>query len=225
MREKGDENWKFPQCNFFIKNHINKKLTLFPMENRRGQFFLIAAVIIIVVIVSVITVSNYTSTKDEVKLYDLGQELGIESQQVIDSGTYSGLDNKQMSALMENFAKNYVSYIEEDKNIYFIFGNKQEVHFLGYQEVDPNERVCVILNPITDKNIPCSDPQIITQMQTTQNFPASSIGSGSSIDKVVVKVGILPDETDYQFRLKKGENFYFVIWREIQGERHVVTSD
>jgi hypothetical protein len=62
-------------------------------------------------------------------------------------------------------------------------------------------------------------------MQTTQNFPASSIGSGSSIDKVVVKVGILPDETDYQFRLKKGENFYFVIWREIQGERHVVTSD
>lgn len=236
------------------------------MNNKRGQFFLIAAVIIIVVIVSVITVSNYTSTKDEVKLYDLGQEIGIESQQVIDSGTYSGLNDDEMANLMENFAKNYVSYIEEDKNIYFIFGNKEQIHFLGYQDLI-DENVCVKLkgDPTISSNcrlfgqscsssseccsgLTCEDNKCAVScfnvdISTTENSLTTNLpeAKGSiDIDNVVVLVGggeTTPSSvtyrndleglppTDYQFKLKRGENFYFVIWREIKGEKHVVTSD
>src|SRR4030042_2867439 len=123
------------------------KPTLFPMKNRRGQFFLIAAVVIIVVVVSVVTISNYTQKKDVVKLYDFGQELGIESQNVLDYGTYSELDSESMQTLMENFIKNYVDYIGNDKNIYFVFGNKEKVNIVGYQEVS-EETVCVSVNPL-----------------------------------------------------------------------------
>jgi len=182
------------------------------MKNKGGQFFLIAAVILVVVIVSVITISNYTSTREEVKLYDLGQEMGIESQQVIDSGTYSGLDSEEMALLMENFAKNYVNYIEEDKNIYFVFGNKEEIRVLGYQEIEP-EKVCIGLN---NEPVDCN-----IAMEKTQTFSSNK----NEIDKVVIKIGEAPNEYDYQFRLKPGENFYFVIWREIKGEKHVVISD
>ena len=111
-------------------------------RGKRGQFFLIAAVVIIVVVVSVVTVSNYTQKKDSVKLYDVGQELGIESQNVLDYGTYSELDETQMKTLMENFIKNYVNYIQEKKNIYFVFGNSQKINVVGYQEI-ANESVCV----------------------------------------------------------------------------------
>jgi hypothetical protein len=185
------------------------------MMNKGGQFFLIAAIVIIIVIVSVVTISNYTEKKNEVKLYDLKQEMGIESQQVLDYGTYNNLDSDEMRTLMENFIKNYVDYIEEEKNIYFIFGNKQEINALGYQEIN-NESVCIKLNPPSQgssDNTEC----IPLGMQQTQTFSSNTEGS---INVVVIRI----EDNEYQFRLKPGENFYFVIWQKAGGQKNVVTS-
>lgn len=197
-----------------MNNKRGLKSATFLMDDNRGQFFLIAAVVIIVVIVSVITISNYTSTKEEIKLYDLGEEIGIESQQVIDSGTYSNLNDEEMQTLMENFAKNYVNYIEEEKNIYFIFGNREQIHVLGYQEVE-EEAVCIQLNAQRNVKENC----LPLEIGITEDFPEEK--GSIDIERVIIRIG----EADYQFSLKKGENFYFVIWKEIKGEKHVVTSD
>jgi hypothetical protein len=194
---KRGQNRSFSLNDFFIKN-------------RRGQFFLIAAVIIIVVVVSVVTVSNYTEKKDNVKLYDLGQELGIESQNVLDYGTYSELNDSQMTTLMENFIKNYHNYAGGDKNIYFLFGNAQKINVIGYQDIS-EEAVCVKLNPST--NTECA---AYTAVGSTQPF----IPATGDINKIAIDIG----NNEYQFSLKRGENFYFVIWQLIGGETHVVTS-
>jgi hypothetical protein len=188
--------------------------------NKGGQFFLIAAITIIIVIVSVVTISNYTEKKNEVKLYDLKQEMGIESQQVLDYGTYYSLDKNQMRTLMENFIRTYVDYIEEEKNIYFIFGNREEINALGYQEIN-NESVCIKVNPIdseggNEEGTGDEDECIPLEMQQTQIFPATS----GAIDSVVIRI----ENHEYQFRLKAGENFYFVIWQKAGGEKNVVTS-
>jgi hypothetical protein len=185
------------------------------MMNKHGQFFLIAAITIIIVIVSVVTISNYTEKKNDVKLYDLKQEMGIESQQVLDYGTYNNLNKDQMKTLMENFIKNYVGYIQEQKNIYFIFGNKQEINALGYQEIN-NESVCIKVNPSDNDNDTSNDNCIPLAMQETQTFPATS----GTINVVVIRI----EDNEYQFRLKPGENFYFVIWQKAGGEKNVVTS-
>ncbi len=234
--------------------------------DKRGQFFLIAAVVIIVVVVSVVTISNYTQKKDVVKLYDFGQELGIESQNVLDYGTYSSLDSAQMQSLMENFIKNYVDYIGNDKNIYFVFGNKDKVNVIGYQEA-AEESVCINVNPSGQKcqsgacvagagrcsqsqvecgykccsagqkcesgncvsgsscdssNVQCGSNCCVAcvpylAMGETEGF---TLGAGESISKVVIRIA----DVDYEFRLKSGENFYFVIWQSIGGEKHVVTG-
>ncbi len=178
------------------------------MGNRRAQFFLIAAVVIIVVVVSVVTISNYSQRKDVTKLYDLGQELGIESQNVLDYGTYSELNEEQMKTLMENFIKNYMSYIGGDKNIYFVFGNKQRINVVGYQDIG-EEEVCVRID-----NAPVCTPYLT--IGQTQQFPATN----GEIYNVVIRIA----EVEYQFRLRSGENFYFVIWQTIGGEKNVVTS-
>ncbi|OGJ13291.1 hypothetical protein A3K82_01905 [Candidatus Pacearchaeota archaeon RBG_19FT_COMBO_34_9] len=236
--------------------------------NKRGQFFLIAAVVIIVVVVSIVTIANFTQKKDDIKLYDLGEELGIESQQVLDYGTYNSLDDEEMKELMENFIENYVNYAGEGKNIYFIFGNKEKIYVIGYQDVLPAESVCVQLNPETDNDcckkgqkcidgrceaggicgkdeiqcgsnccnlgercvngrceaggicgyhrVECSTPCIpLEVMGETQEFTTNG-----NIYKVVIRIG----NTDYEFRLRYGENFYFVIWQKVGGETHVVTS-
>jgi len=179
------------------------------MKQKRGQFFLIAAVVIIVVVVSVVTISNYTQRKDTVKLYDLGQELGIESQNVLDYGTYSELNETELKVLMESFIVNYVDYIEEKKNVYFIFGNKDKVNVIGYQEINPEE---VYIDIGEGKYL--LSPE---EMGKTVEFPAGD----KDINKVVVTI----EGMVFQFSLKPGENFYFIIWQEVGGEKHVVTSD
>jgi hypothetical protein len=255
MKNKRGQNRSFSLRNFFPKN-------------RRGQFFLIAAVVIIVVIVSIVTIANYTQKKDDIKLYDLGEELGIESQQVLDYGTYNSLNESEMKELMENFIENYVNYAGEGKNIYFIFGNKYKINVIGYQDVLPAESVCVQLNPDTEKdccnkgqkcvngkcesggtcghdqvqceNSCCNPGEKCTNGQcerggtcgynkvqcNTECIPLEVMGvtqeftTSGNIYNVIIRIG----NTDYEFRLRYGENFYFVIWQKVGGETHVVTS-
>ncbi len=179
------------------------------LKNRGGQFFLIAAVVIIVVVVSIVTVSNYMQKKEVVKLYDLGEELGIESQHVLDWGTYNELDETEMKELMENFIHNYVEYMGEGKNLYFIFGNQYKISVVGYQEEKEKVEVC-----LEESSANCPVLEKI-------GGEAQEFGKGGEIiSKVVIRIG----EIDYQFPLNRGENFYFVIWQEIGGGKHVVTS-
>ncbi len=289
------------------------------MKNKRGQFFIIAAIIIITVIISIVTVSNYSQPKQTTKLYDLGQELGIESQQVLDYGTYNELNDTEMQSLMENFIQNYVSYMGGKRNIYFVFGNAQVIDVVGYQEL-LNESVCITLNPVThvcgdgtaiagegcDVNTsifgdigcagdcqleqpgcnisaasnetvnestvnpgeycdgnnmsglnctsfgfdePASEPQGQTALQCTaqcgfdtsgcvipqpQNQPECQnltvLGQPQSPQQfpeengAISKVAINLAGNQYEFALKPGENFYFVIWETENGEKNVITS-
>lgn len=196
------------------------------MRDKHGQFFLIAAVIIIAVIVSIVTITNYTERKDVVRLYDLGEELGIESQQVLDYGTYSELNESEMTGLIENFIDKYVSYIEEDTNIYFVFGNKQKINVVGYQDLQ-NESVEVCLDightseteGITRKG-QCVAYKSIGETESFTKCDDAITNCEENINRVTIKIG----SEEYQFRLRYGENFYFVIWQEIGGEKHVVTS-
>lgn len=189
----------------FLENNF------FP-KNCRGQFFLIAAIVIIVVTVGIVTVSNYTKEGESVKLYDLGEELGIESQNVLDYGTYSQLDEREMKTLMENFIQNYVEYIGETGNLYFVFGNKNKIYVVAYQELQ-SESVCVTLNP-KEEGAECIPLETIGE---TQEFPSM----GNEIEDVFVTI----ENYEYQFKLKPGENFYFVIWQKVGGDKIVITSE
>jgi len=197
------------------RGDIKLKIMNSLMKDREAQFFLIAAVVIIVVVVSIVTISNYTEKRDVVQLYNLGQELGIESKNVLDYGTYSELNEEQMKVLMESFIRNYVNYLGNDKNIYFVFGNKNKINLAGYQAIAA-EDVCV--KTVTLQGVSSCNPYL-TVGQTQEFLPTSG-----EIDKVVIKIGKPGEETEYEFALSAGENFYFVIWMNIGGEKYVINS-
>jgi len=184
------------------------------LGNKRGQFFLIAAIIIIVVAVSIVTISNYTKPKDTVRLYDLGEELGIESQNILDYGTYSQLDDEEMKELMKTFITSYVSYIGETGNLYFVFGNKNTIYAVGYQELI-EEDVCIKLNP-HGSGVSGEECVPLKTGGETQEF---------TLEEEIQEVAVNLPDAQYEFRLKPGENFYFVIWQKIGEEKHVVTSE
>jgi len=172
------------------------------MKQKRGQFYLIAAIIIITMIAGLVVISNYSKKREAVKLYDLGQELGIESENVLDYGTYNELNESEMTALLQQFVEEYTSYAGEGKSLYFIFGNSEKITIIAYQELAADVYVDVGEGPLA-----------LAIDGEPQEFSPTG-------NKVVITIG----EHEYKFILKKGENFYFVISQEIQGEEYVVTS-
>ena len=93
------------------------------MNSKRGQFYLIAAILIIVIIATSAIIYNYSRKKNPVVIYDLGEELKIESKNVLDYGTQDGGD---MNDIWEGFVEDYASYAGEGKEFYFVYGNSED---------------------------------------------------------------------------------------------------
>ena len=175
--------------------------------NKRGQFYLLAAIVIISVILGFSAVSNYAKKKSPVKIYDLGEEIGIESGKVLDFGIYNEYDEKSMTSLMENFTNTYTGFAGTSKKMNFIVGNVNKVYVYAYTEV-PKGEVSVELGG------QYSSLKVTSREVTKQEL----LPGGES--KIVVTI----EGNDYEFYLKPGENFYFIISQDISGETHVITG-
>ena len=97
------------------------------MKGKRGQFYLLGAIIIVVVIIGFATIQNYTKKQSSLRLYDLKEELGIESAKVLDYGTFNIDDSQSRRNLIEDFSEKYIVYTGEGRDIYLLFGNYDEV--------------------------------------------------------------------------------------------------
>jgi hypothetical protein len=183
------------------------------MKQKRGQFFLIAAIVIIVITVSVLTITNYTQSSDITAIEDLGEEMDIESNLVLDYGASQNKTHEEMDTLMEIFIDNYIDSLEQQRNVYFIFGDLNETHFKGYQGADL-ENVCIIFNGGAE----CVEVQISTSTERiTQNF---------TLPEGINNVSLQIEEFSYPYTLlPAGQNFYFVIWENEEGEKKVVVSE
>lgn len=174
------------------------------MKNKRGQFYIFTAIIIITLVAGFIFVSNYAKRKASIKLYDIKEELGIESGNVLDFGVYNEYNEDQMKALLESFVKTYVDYAGEGKNLYFIFGNTNTITTVAYQDLVEEEASINVGGAIDYSLVIGGEPQEFS--------PSGNL--------VKIQVG----EDEYKFTLKEGENFYFVISQEVEGEKHVITG-
>jgi len=174
---------------------------------KRGQFYLLAAIVIIAVIIGFVFVSNQVKTKEEVKVYDLGQELGIENGNVLQYGTYNGLDTKATQTLYTNFTQTYANYAGESKNLYFVFGNKENIFVATYAEVETGS---------ISVNLGSTTPTVPVNQQ---QYNVTSYGQVTG-DEITVNIG----NFSYDFTLQSGQNFYFVISQQIGGENYVATN-
>jgi hypothetical protein len=174
---------------------------------KRGQFYLLAAIIIIVLIIGLATVLNYTKRKSEIKLYDLKQELGIESGKVLDYGTYNIENEIEKDNLLKSFIGDYNEYAGEGKNMYFVFGNFKKIFVIKYEEITSGS-ISIGFGKTHPK---------IELFEKGRNI-LSYIPSGN---KVTLDLG----ESEYEFELKPGENFYFIVSQQVGDETHVVISE
>ena len=137
------------------------------MKNKRGQFYIISAIIISTIIITLVTVINYSHRENTSTVNDIGEELKIETQKVLDYEYNTG-DNK-----MNQFGEDYSQHIGEGIDIYFITGNSSDIHINKYTGGDDNALIKDVDFYVTDDQIilPIEDVNHTFNLATkTDNF-------------------------------------------------------
>lgn len=160
---------------------------------KRAQFYLIAAAVIIAVIVGFILIRNSaSSSKSGAKIYDLSEELEVETGSVYDYGVYN---EKETDKLIENWTEKYFQYskTQQVEDWIFVYGDRRE------------------LDAITFSVVSSGTVGIIIGGTTTNIDIKKDVISKSIIQNPAGKVDIKFQNFTYSFDLKQGENLFFII--------------
>lgn len=172
------------------------------MKNKRGQFYLIAAAIIIVIVLSYASISNTSKKQQFTEIESAKQELEIESRAVLDYAAYSGTDAE---AQLTAFTQDYSSYSSAE-NLYFVFGDGSKVNVAAYQRAGSGTILV---------NVGSGDVEMEIEKDTyTKN---SYSNPGPTITLTI-------NEVSYDFELKQGTNFYFILLEAKQDGYFVFTG-
>lgn len=179
---------------------------------KRGQFFLIAAIIIITVLVSASTAYNTIKTdKEDSKLFSLPQEIGYESAKVIDYGVLNSIGEEQIIEKLKEISGNY-SNIYQDSDIFILYGKAESLTFtkftlLHYEEIDSGSVGISDGGGGTSQSI---------RLKKLEEKEISSTRTDVEVD--------LGNNAKVSFDLKKGRNFYAIIKTEKKDETTVFTN-
>ena len=100
--------------------------------NKRGQFFLLAAVVISVVVISLGATTNRAIVKKEPgNFYDFSYEVKRETGEVLDYEIYSNIDGGSLDEFVQMLAAE-IRDRDADANFMFIYGNNVEMNLRNY---------------------------------------------------------------------------------------------
>lgn len=176
-------------------------------KNKRGQFYLLAAIIIIGVIAGFASIMIYYKEDiTPIKVEDLKEELELESSKVIDHGTFKQKNSAELRDLVANFSEEFSEYSESpERSLFFVIGNPESG---------------IVSNYTTE-----SAGSVTVE---------GGRGEGKSKAPIHEKRWKVDDLNDYlkegknisikgkKVKLKEGFNFYFVLeQRTSEGEKYI----
>jgi len=175
------------------------------MKNKRGQFYIIAALIIVIIITGFAGLGTYAIvTPDPKTIQSLSKDLKQENPKIIDYGIYNEEDLNQL--LTDFTGTEFAPYFlkkTDNANIVFIYGDKNNLKAVQYDT------------------------------ESTGTITANFGGSSSWIDLTgtyAKEIQIIPSGNEievtilnkiYRFNLIEGELFYFVMVQEKEDETYV----
>ncbi len=175
------------------------------MVGKRGQFYLLTAVILCTILIGIATIANYVNVSNtDTGIYAAKDSLQIEGAKTTDYGTNQGFTDAQMQTLMTNFTENYINYTLQG-NGYFIFGTQSNIRLVAFQK--DSETVSF------DSGSGYSSLAVVQDKTFTQDFTPTN-------NTVNIKI----NGFQYNFVLSKGENFYFVLSQKDNGGKYIVTG-
>lgn len=177
--------------------------------NKRGQFFLIAALIIIGIFASMFTIYNFAkSDEEEIVVYDLSDEINFEGSQVLNRGVFNGLSYDQMKEDLFNLTDYYaLSYPETD--LFIIFGDTTRITTLYYNTTSVGSIALGF----------SGGSSLLSTLERRTRILNENINSPSNR-----KVEVRLTNAAYSFDLREGQNF-FIILRTDRGRDSFVSAN
>ena len=198
---KVEEGKRAPSCVFQADSPSTLKFM-----NKRGQFFLIAALVIAGIIITLTTINISTKTPETktTAVYDLSKEIDYESGSLIDYGIFKTGDPSTSGVLIDSLIANY-SAANTDTDLVFIYGSSGG---------DTLTATSYYLAPTASSR---------WETATFQSFEKEFKQEERSVTNNQVNV-TLPDNSTIFFDLNPGENFFIVLRKEVGGETIVATE-
>ena len=169
--------------------------------NKRGQFYLIAAMIIVALILGFAAITNEIKKEEFTELESATEELKIEGQAVLDHAAYQKLTDTEINDLLISFTQSYSNYTSAE-NLYFIFGDSSEITVAAYRRSSPGE---ILVNGL----------EFVIEQET---YTYNSYASPPTPTIITI------NEIDHEFELKQGENFYFILSQGREGGAYFFTG-
>ena len=175
------------------------------VRNKKGQFYIVAAIIIVLVLAGIASVKSYAIVSPEPRaIQDLGSELKEETSRVVDYGIYNA--GEDLSLLLDNFTDTeYAPYFLQktsDTGIVFVYGNQTDLSAVQY-DTESTGVISATLGTIIAGWVPAG--LYAERVSVTPTDP--------------LNVTIL--NKTFEFDLQDNEMFYFVIIQEREGETYV----
>lgn len=173
-------------------------------KDKRGQFYLIAAIVIAVALIGITSIFNYSSKSSSTNLDENKEELQIESSYVLDYTSYNSLSDGETNTLLEDFSEDYINTKGGENNVYIIFGKKSSFELVARQT---QEESVNIKTSSEESDLNLNKNEIYKNSYTTE-------------DNVTLTLG----EDPKSFEMSEGENFYFIISNLNGDEKHVISN-
>jgi len=179
------------------------------MRNKKGQFYLVAAIIIVMVISGIVSVRTYAVMKSEPRqIRDISSELREEGMRIVDYGIFQGegidIRNDRITEFIDDKYGPYFLKKTENSNIFFVYGNKDEINYARYDYAFTGD----VFSSIGGVSSTWETSRPYLHIQTTTISPGE-----------VLEVTL--DGRDYEFKIRDNEMFYFLITQEREGEVYV----
>jgi len=177
------------------------------MKNKKGQFYLVAAIIIVLAISGIASIKTYATVKSEPrKIQNIGSELKEETARIVDYGVYS---KENLTKVLNNFTDSefapYFLKKTENTNIVFIYGDKTDLYYVQYEPKDTGAVYATLGGASPEWTN-------IEHYANRTKIDTATIGS-------TITVNVLG--RDFIFDLRDNEMFYFLITQEKEGEVYV----
>jgi len=162
------------------------------MQNKRGQFYLIAAVIIISLVIGFAVLRNVAKEeKETTKVYDIREEFEIETSYVYDYGIFTD----DPTNFIDTWLTAYTDYAQtqEAEEWVIIYGTSEDLTRVDLSRTEPIGSEILETSVVT-RELKSDESKLISQID----------------GEVTVQTGE-DNEDEYKFDLKEGENFYIIV--------------
>jgi hypothetical protein len=177
--------------------------------NKRGQFFLIAAMVIIGILFGLSAIYTTIDTPPEDSfVYDLSKEINFEAGSVIDQGVFFSINEEERNSHVENLT-DYYSAANLGTDLVIVYGNKTEMVALFYTSRDTGS-----------VSVDFGGNPLESSFEGQRKYRATFVPESSSNTITIT----LPNNLTFTFEIKPGQTFFVVLKKVKQGEQFVSTS-